>query len=679
MAKSKNQNTKRKTSVVVETHVGKDMIMKVRELPILNPDGKRWKKFEFSKSNETTMTSKTVKSRLKKALENIKEKKPDDAEGLFTVLYKFGDGSYRQVQGYHDLDWLIDNLPTYWEAEHLNYENLKEYYATASIDNFAVIYDPSNKQYSGRGTITSSCLWDALTELGFKSSMKSITNDAQLKRHLKLNQEDGISIDLIPQVEHVFKVNISIYGDYRQPSTGTHTDRINLKLENGHYSFEDVQLKAKTVAIYEQTMILYSPYYENETKVYLCIYLRHKHNTQEVVEFELTHEQFIPLLNRKRDAPECEYIKNINEYRFCESSYNKQMNLTKKQLRKRLRMDYNELITNCKILHDEFKIETGRYGYSKQVNLRRDGTEGTKYNTKAIALEIFNQLRTKQIIPEPISQIEFEYLEDATGSSMFYCKEKELKVEHGYNYDFNSFYMELLTRQNFLIPAQNPQFMNIKSIDEIKEKVYIVDCIIEGDSPYFIKKRKYTSYDIYLAKLLNLTIKIKPTDKANVMYYSKNDCIQSRNLLTPYVEKLYKLKTEHKGIFKQLLMLWGYLCEKNTQIKTFTDDSPLNMNSNISIEYIKETNVGHRISYTDRQENYYTTNYARLKPFLLSYSRSDLFRQIQPHLDSIVHINVDGFLSTKKLDIKLGTEIGDLKLDKEGACIVHCINNVEWL
>jgi hypothetical protein len=94
---------------------------------------------------------------------------------------------------------------------------------------------------------------------------------------------------------------------------------------------------------------------------------------------------------------------------------------------------------------------------------------------------------------------------------------------------------------------------------------------------------------------------------------------------------------------------------------------------------MKPNSAGFKITYYDRDKGYYKHDYARMKPFLLSYSRSDLFRQIQPHLEHIVSICVDGFLSTKELDIKLGNELGDLKLDKEGKCIVHCINNVEFI
>jgi hypothetical protein len=670
-----NSKTRPK-SVVVKSQTKGNITMKTRELPVINPDGKKWKKFQFSRADNKLMSSATTKKRISKALSMIKKKEPLDNLGLFTLMFKFGDGSYRQIKGYHSLDYLIENLPMYWETEHLNYDGLQEYYENAPIQDFSVIYNPTRKSRVGRGVLTSSCLWDAITQLGYKSTNKTITTDSHLKAYLNLHKNEGVSLDLIPKVEKIFKLNIDVYGDYCQPSLSKYTNRINLKLDNGHYSYEEKQLKSAQTSTYgNKIVVLYSKYEaDDEEPIYLCLYYTQKGRTA----FEVEPYEFFALLNRHKGKNH-EHMQNMNDYKLCESFYHKKLGLTKQQTYKRLTQDYREYIKNAKIIEAEFKIDITKYGYSKEVQLTRYGKEISKYNAKELALEIFNIMRTKQITPEPISQIEHEYLQDATGGSLLYCKEKKLTVEHGYNYDFNSFYMELLTRQNFLIPARNPQFMSIERIDEITEKVYIIDCIIEGESKFFQKKKKYTSFDIYLAKLLKLTIKINKTDKANVMYYSKNDCIQSLNLLKPYVEKLYQLKTEHRGLFKQLLMLWGYLCEGNKIIKTFTHDNPLIVNSNIDIQHIKPNSAGFNITYYDRDRGYYKHDYARMKPFLLSYSRSDLFRQIQPHLDSVVSICVDGFVSNKRLDIKLGTQLGDLKLDKEGKCIIHCINNVEWI
>jgi len=78
------------------------------------------------------------------------------------------------------------------------------------------------------------------------------------------------------------------------------------------------------------------------------------------------------------------------------------------------------------------------------------------------------------------------------------------------------------------------------------------------------------------------------------------------------------------------------------------------------------------------KKNYYKTSFARLSPFLISRERYNISNIVMPHNDNVHRIHTDGFISDKKLDIKLGENIGDLVF--EGYCencnIINCSNNL---
>jgi hypothetical protein len=62
----------------------------------------------------------------------------------------------------------------------------------------------------------------------------------------------------------------------------------------------------------------------------------------------------------------------------------------------------------------------------------------------------------------------------------------------------------------------------------------------------------------------------------------------------------------------------------------------------------------------------YETPYARIGAFITSKCREEMSSLIQPHLENIVMCQTDGFISTTKLDIETGTELGSLRY--EGLC-----------
>lgn len=74
----------------------------------------------------------------------------------------------------------------------------------------------------------------------------------------------------------------------------------------------------------------------------------------------------------------------------------------------------------------------------------------------------------------------------------------------------------------------------------------------------------------------------------------------------------------------------------------------------------------------------FKTNFARLGPFLTSLARNRISRTIEPHLNNIVRVHTDGFMSNKPLfnHDELSTDIGKLKLEKTGSYKIINANKV---
>ena len=73
---------------------------------------------------------------------------------------------------------------------------------------------------------------------------------------------------------------------------------------------------------------------------------------------------------------------------------------------------------------------------------------------------------------------------------------------------------------------------------------------------------------------------------------------------------------------------------------------------------------------------YYENDFARIKPFMLSYGRAKIANIILPNIDKVVRVHTDGIICKSRLkDIKLGTNLGDLKFEGKGNVKIINSNN----
>ena len=77
-----------------------------------------------------------------------------------------------------------------------------------------------------------------------------------------------------------------------------------------------------------------------------------------------------------------------------------------------------------------------------------------------------------------------------------------------------------------------------------------------------------------------------------------------------------------------------------------------------------------------REDKYFETDFARIKPFLLARGREQLVKHMKPHVDNVVWCHTDGFITTNEFDVPNVDKIGALKF--EGFCanvnIKNCIH-----
>ena len=90
-----------------------------------------------------------------------------------------------------------------------------------------------------------------------------------------------------------------------------------------------------------------------------------------------------------------------------------------------------------------------------------------------------------------------------------------------------------------------------------------------------------------------------------------------------------------------------------------------------------------KIKVMNINKQLYSTNYARLKPFLLAYGRSKMLKTIldmKLNIDNIYRIHTDCIFYTEpiKNDKYIKNELGCLKLLKQGKCTITHVNKYKF-
>jgi hypothetical protein len=462
------------------------------------------------------------------------------------------------------------------------------------------------------------CLYNCLYQL-IDQKQLTFTKPEQLKYYLRLYRDDPVDIALIPRLEARIKIKINVSGDYTYVSNYNSQREINLKLINGHYTIDQAKMKLVYIPSTEKQLLLYD-------NTLFIAYDGHK-------EFKLSYDEYISIV---RNETQYRIINRVNSKISMEAEYQQTM---------------REI--------DEIKeASNGEINYYKT------------YSDKNTALTLFNHLTRTVPKPEQITQLEAQWINEASNSALMF---HEVYEGPAYNYDIKSMYPSIMKSRNFLIPIKAGTFEYIEQFENNFVRFGIYRAIIKPSDNTdtnklfkFVRNNYYTHYDIRRAMDLKLEIELINDGQANALVYHRDKCITGSELFGQYVDKLFDLKQKKVKRAKAILnILWGALSQKDLVKKDVKKSSGnilyIPEDSNIkSIRPSMHDEDTTLVQYV-KNDKVYKTNFARICPFLIAKGRSDISKIMEPYKHSVKRVHTDGFiLSEEGKEIKIGDELGDL-------------------
>lgn len=508
------------------------------------------------------------------------------------------------------------------------------------------------------------CLWHCLNQAFRETRLpRSINLPHLLKRKLGLARKAMVPVSKLPMLSQILKVELNVVGDveqhHNQAKDGVYTKKLTLKLHDQHYTLAkkhaiDNQLRGST-SVMDRPIVLYSEVNSADTGA--LSYLAYNSPdmrplAREQLELFWTKPQSSKHIYRKS-----QFSKNFEKH--CATEYAE------------IERDANQLKVSTKGL----------------INLHRQLNE-----TKS-ALFVFAKLNAMMTPPAKIGQLESTWIDAAKSGGLIWANEAPVELGTACQYDINSFYPSLLTRQAFSIPVGEGTFKHIAELPPDFALYGLYKCHISSantlnaanTNEWFKFKSTinsansiYTHYDINVARKLGMTVTMS-TVSPNVLLFEER--VPARSVFKPFVDYIYDLRktvpdATKPRVKKIMNCLWGGLCAKR---KTKVDMNKVNV---LDLEGRSVTHIepfGNSLLVTvERNENRYKTSYARMLPFITSYGRHIMFKELHPFKDSIHRIHTDGFIADRKLDLKLSTKLGGWKIEKQGKCRIKNSKHVEW-
>lgn len=275
---------------------------------------------------------------------------------------------------------------------------------------------------------------------------------------------------------------------------------------------------------------------------------------------------------------------------------------------------------------------------------------------------------------EQISQIEYRWMKQACNAGMMYMnpryRQKKIKC---WTNDFSGFYPKILASKFFMIPTKQGKECKLKEVPKMKGNEFLYGFFrvkITCDNDNFRKIFAFSKYNVYTHTSLYQAIKYKDKykvnidlfddDKPNAYIYDKKCMVTGEKLFGKWYKTLSQLKQQYpKNKLVKALMsqLHGYLSERNMR-KVGYDEfkdmdvgfDPLGNTEYLLLDY-------HEFNDESKSRTYYLiqnmkqpqfSNF-RLLPFLTSYARNKLSRQIdETNIKDVVRIHTDSVTFQKE-------------------------------
>ena len=520
--------------------------------------------------------------------------------------------------------------PEYYEAFRFHFIPFKRLTEGGNDDN-----SPKGLYASGYND----CLVNCINQ--FFECVSKYVSAKELKKYLNLNRDDKIDISRIKEVERFINTGgfpeknpyaIFISGDASYDSNIQTFKRIYITLSGGHYSINKDKIKKQTCKNYEEKRIVMIEF------------------VGDVIEAFDGEKNFV--VSRE------EYTESFNKYLSSPIMYVKK-NYSAKTKNLSIEDAYHSYIA----MADELKTKSnGLFNFYKTPTI------------KNMALNYFYDL-TKAIQPEDISNNEALWINEASTHALTYYEPYEGDI---HIFDINSRYPHIMQKNNIQFPIAEGEFKTVKEFDKSLFGIYRCKIFEDETKKFFTfnPKNYYTHSDIIVAQEYGLKISIIQDGKPNFLYYSKDKLISGQYLFKKYVEKLYELKQNKvKGAKDILNILWGALTEKKIYKPTIKLEDDIDL-SGVDIHYLHTEGMKMKTHITKHNDSQFRTNYGRIKPFILSFSRSQMFFSFRKWEPLIKRMHTDSLYMTEipKDMLPYSDKLGQLKHEYSGPIKIISLN-----
>ena len=233
-----------------------------------------------------------------------------------------------------------------------------------------------------------------------------------------------------------------------------------------------------------------------------------------------------------------------------------------------------------------------------------------------------------------------------------------------------------MTRKMFMFPMMEGKEV-CRTDEREKNMLEIYDLEIKGIHKYWRNSpdNKYNTYQIKILELLGIPFKYVGETKLQFQ-----NCVRGSDVFG-YMKEIFEMKKEGNSFAKDLLICsWGEFCRE----KSFT--VPITELRDDQINNVVEWCLEKNLAYVNTDgERHYKHATARIKPFILSYQRWQLLKNIVIPLEKsgyeVYKIKTDGVLTNAPEEemskiYKLGSDIGQLKVEKNYTGKFEIINTI---
>lgn len=300
---------------------------------------------------------------------------------------------------------------------------------------------------------------------------------------------------------------------------------------------------------------------------------------------------------------------------------------------------------------------------------------------------------------EDIDNIEYEWIRKCNNAGLTYCEKGRHKDCHGY--DYKSQYPSILADENFHIPTKRGVEKTITELTYPKIETGFYKVKISCNNKNFNKAFAYSKDHVYTNTSLMFAFKHQKEFNVNIQLSTRpNNCytygflttkanptgvIKCSHVFHKWYNYLFELKQAFpkNGLVKLMTSaLWGRLAQYNRLF--VTDDEIFEKKLDICFEYnpkhqyyVRDFTYNHKkgveVMELVNTKQPFKFNIARIKPFLLSKSRSLTGTIAMKYIDDVVRIHTDNVTFNKQHDDVI-YETKAMKLVKEN----KTTGDIEW-